>query len=309
MGAPNLLNDLSGLASRVRTLRLAIQQECDDAGRPGATLQAAMSDLMLALQGLVTAKAAGYTILQDPRLAEAAKRQDASTLVATALDTADAAQAAYKQAIDDGIVTLEGKIMPPKPSWASDAAIYFEADQQAQYFEDGVKTGNRVEQLAPAALAAALATGDTLRAYILAGGVLKTTYARLGADAPTLNALFRQVMQQQAAAGAPPNAANGEPVRHLSGQPFTVDELAHNASNGIGGSNSLDALLAGSALYALLTVTSGQTSINQLPTTDFIRGLQIICLNALYSERRNAERSLHAYLAHGNMGTTIQPGQ
>ncbi len=184
-------DDSAGMAGVARTLSASVQNYVvSSPGRLAENILAALNPgIAEAADGIQDARARAALIVADPRVRTDVAQREATSTLTGAYDTADAALATYTSALSTARTQLTAGAQPKLPSGTGDAVLAFKAGELVSLLEaaggaGGAGGANNPDGVIIAerqALDDALASGDAINVYIIAGSqLLASTHKRLG---------------------------------------------------------------------------------------------------------------------------------
>jgi hypothetical protein len=187
--------DLAGVAKQAHAWLSMLQSQLADAGAAGVAIRDALTGLAGAIDAITAAKAKITTVLTDPSRTTQYKLDQARSLVGDSYSAALRSALDLAAALDKARTQLASSIMPSKPSGADAAMMAFTAGQIAQTLE-AVGDELHVVKAAAQLLAEALARGDMVQAYLVAGGPMQLLYQRKGVPMAALAQAFAEVIDK-----------------------------------------------------------------------------------------------------------------
>jgi len=221
--------NLTDIAASLRGWIGQLAGELQDAGPLGADVRQRLDGLATAIDAITAAKGKAAIIVTDPAIVVSVKLQRARDLVLGAFNAASQAEQACTAALENARAQITKAFFPSKPGAATDAMAAFQASQLEKIL---VAAGDGVLTVAVKLLSDALASGDEVTAWLLAGGPLALTYKRLQVNEPLLNQEFAKALQASA-------KNTSMLTRPLTGPAAGASLLPHLQAGGSGTLNGL----------------------------------------------------------------------
>lgn len=198
----------------------------------GVRVYNALQDLSTALEAIIQAKSKAVILSTDPRYNADYKLKQVKALVGDSYDAATSAAATLGITRKKALDALTRKMLPSKPSGADSAMLAFQAGEASKVLEAAGSSTACINTVG-SMLADALAKGDDLLVYILAGGVLDLTYRRLISSQAMLQQKIAETLASAQAKPVDANAAGLLPALKDGGSD-TLAGLATKAQYAVG---------------------------------------------------------------------------